>query len=196
MASDKQDQIVLEQEMQLGFLDEIYSIPAGEKIKDCIQCGTCTGSCPVSFVMDHAPRKLWGMIRAGMRNEVLSSNTIWLCASCYSCSVRCPQEIKITDVMYALKQLAIKDKKYSKDVTAPIFSKYFVNIINRYGRNHEPELLVRYYLKADPLAMLRNSMLSLKLIQHGRFPFIPERIKGIKDLRKMMKKAQSLDELE
>ncbi|MFB3896153.1 MAG: 4Fe-4S dicluster domain-containing protein, partial [bacterium] len=87
--------VTLEQEMQLGFLDEIYAIPAGEKIKDCIQCGTCTGSCPVSFVMDHAPRKLWGMIRAGMRDEVLSSNTIWLCASCYSCSVRCPQEIKI-----------------------------------------------------------------------------------------------------
>lgn len=182
--------------MQLGFLDEIYSIPAGEKIKDCIQCGTCSGSCPVSFVMDHAPRKLWAMIRAGMRDEVLSSNTIWLCASCYSCTVRCPQEIKITDVMYALKQLAIKDKKIAKDVTAPKFAKYFVNIINRYGRNHEPELLVRYYLKTNPFDLIKNSMLSLKLVQHGRFPFLPERIKNITQLRKILKKAKSLDELE
>jgi heterodisulfide reductase subunit C len=194
MANAKPD-IVIEQEMQLGFLDEIYSIPAGEKIKDCIQCGTCTGSCPVSFVMDHAPRKLWAMIRAGMRNEVLSSNTIWLCASCYSCTVRCPQEIRITDVMYALKQLSIKDKKFASDVTAPEFAKSFVAIINRYGRNHEPELLTRYFLKTNPFGMLKNAMLGLKLIQHGRFPFLPEWIKGIKQLQKIIKKAESLGEV-
>ena len=97
----KEKDVVLERDMSLDFIDEMKAIPGGEQIVDCIQCGTCSGSCPTGFLMKHSPRKLIAMTRAGMKKEVLESPDIWLCTSCYSCYVRCPRNIKVTDLMYA-----------------------------------------------------------------------------------------------
>jgi heterodisulfide reductase subunit C len=184
--------VVLEESMHLDFLEEIYSIPGGEKIRDCIQCGTCSGSCPTSYVMEYTPRKVFAMIRAGMRDEVLSCNTLWLCTSCYSCYVRCPQDIKITDIMYALKRIAIKDGKYPKGSDAQELSKMFMHIVNKYGRNHELELIQRYFIKTKPLKLLQNIPIGLKLFTHGRLPLLPNKIRNISQLQKIIRKAKSL----
>jgi heterodisulfide reductase subunit C len=132
------------------FLDEISSIPGGEKIRHCIQCGICSASCPMVFKMNHSPRKLFAMAKAGMRKEVLSSNTIWYCVSCYSCHVRCPRGIKLTDIMYILKRLSINYGLYPHGNASPTLSKAFINIVNRYGRNHETELIMRLYMRSGP----------------------------------------------
>ncbi len=184
--------VVLEESMHLDFLEEIYSIPGGEKIRDCIQCGTCSGSCPTSDLMDYTPRKIFAMIRAGMRDEVLTANTSWLCSSCYSCYVRCPQDIKITDIMYALKRLAIKEGKFPKGSDAQEFSKAFANVVNKYGRNHEMELMRRYFLKTKPLNLLNNMPIGLKLLSHGRLPLLPKKMRKISQLQKIIRKAKSL----
>ena len=84
--------IVLESGTRHDFIDELLTVPGGERLKDCIQCGTCSGSCPVSYYMDNPPRKLFAMIRAGMRDQVLGSDSLWLCTSCYTCTLRCPRE--------------------------------------------------------------------------------------------------------
>jgi len=177
--------ILLEKSVNLDFLEEICSIPGGEKVKECLQCGTCSGSCPTSYMMDHTPRQVFAMIRAGLRDEALSSDAIWLCASCYSCTVRCPAGINITDIMYALKRLAIKEKK-SLAGNAHILSKEFVKVVNRYGRNFEPLLATRYFLKADPRKLVGNIKLALKLLKKGRMPLKPKKINGVKQLRKMI----------
>ena len=99
----------------LGLLHEVASRTAGvSRLEMCIQCGTCGGSCPSAEAMDHTPRMLFAMLRAGMREDALKSNTPWICVSCYHCVVRCPQEIHITDVMYALKSMAIEAKLYQE----------------------------------------------------------------------------------
>ncbi len=95
-------------ELHKVFLEDVLAMPGGEKIKQCQQCGTCTGSCPTSHLMDYGPREVIAAFRAGMLDRVVKSNTIWLCTSCYYCTVRCPAGIKITDLMYELKRLAIK----------------------------------------------------------------------------------------
>jgi heterodisulfide reductase subunit C len=84
-----------------SFLEEVIAATPGDsRLMYCIQCGTCGGSCPSASAMDHTPRSIFAMIRSGMREEVLKSNTPWMCVSCYFCTVRCPQEIHITDIMY------------------------------------------------------------------------------------------------
>jgi heterodisulfide reductase subunit C len=85
-----------------SFLEEVASYPGGENIRLCMQCGTCTGSCPTADKMDYTPAQLIAMIRAGLRDEVLSSNAPWHCLACYTCTVRCPRGVKITDLMHAL----------------------------------------------------------------------------------------------
>ena len=111
--------IKYESELDQGFGAEIAHLAHGEKFYTCIQCGTCSATCPVSHFMDFTPRRIIAMVRAGFKEEVLRSFTIWLCSSCYSCTADCPREIKITDVMYALKQLAIKEGNLSEAISDP-----------------------------------------------------------------------------
>ena len=92
-----------------GFAQEIMGVAGCAQLPSCIQCGTCSGTCPLSIYMDFSPRQVMALVRADFKNEVLSSKTVWLCASCYSCTVECPRLIRITDIMYALKQRAIRD---------------------------------------------------------------------------------------
>ena len=158
------------------FLDEISSIPGGEKIRHCIQCGTCSASCPMVFKMDHSPRKIFAMAKAGMRKEVLSSNTIWYCVSCYSCHVRCPRGIKLTDIMYILKRLSIKYGMSSHSTAAPALSNTFASLVNKYGRNHETELILRFFIKTNPLNLLKMVPLGLKPFFERQDAYIPSQV--------------------
>ncbi len=186
-----QETVLYEEAMDLKFLDEVYGIPGGGKIKDCIQCGTCSGACPVSWAMEETPRQIFAMIRAGMRDQVLDSLTIWTCASCYQCADRCPQEIKITDIMYMLKRMAIReDRKRSKHARA--LSECFVDVVNKYGRNHETELMVRFALITDPLGSVALAPVGYNLFSRGRLPLTGGKVRGIAGLRKIVAKAQQL----
>ena len=189
-----QKDIVFEATLDHDFLDEIYALPGGHEIKKCIQCGTCSGSCPTSYVMDHAPRKMFSLIRAGFRDEVLRSNTIWLCSSCYTCAVRCPKEIKITDVMYALKRLAVTEGK-AKHQKGVVLSRIFAELVNKYGRNHETELMIRYILLAEPFRFYHFISQGWNLFVNKRLPFAPHRIKNIEQLRRILKKVDELGEI-
>jgi quinone-modifying oxidoreductase, subunit QmoC len=186
-----QQTVLYEQAMDPGFLDEVYGIPGGEKIKDCIQCGTCSGSCPVSWAMDETPRQIFAMIRAGMRSQILDSATIWTCASCYQCAARCPQEIKITDIMYMLKRMAIRENR-EQSKKSGAFAKGFVDIVSKYGRNREFELLVRFTLATNPLGGIASAPLGLALFKTGRLPLGGKKVRNIESLRKIIAKAQEL----
>lgn len=84
--------------------------PKWEELFSCMQCGTCSSSCPTAYAMDYTPRQLWQMMRLGMEEEVLNSQTFWLCTACKSCQVRCPRGISLTDAMLALKEYATREK--------------------------------------------------------------------------------------
>ena len=88
----------------------IAAEPGGENVKRCFSCGTCTAGCPVREVTDrYNPRKIIRMALLGMKKEVLSSQFIWLCSSCYTCFERCPQDVKIPELMNAIKNIAVRE---------------------------------------------------------------------------------------
>lgn len=92
------------------FKYDVAAYPGGENIKLCFACGTCTAGCPVSAVdPDFNPRKIIRQVLLGMRQEVLSSPVIWRCVQCYSCTAKCPQNVKFRDVMKALREMAAKE---------------------------------------------------------------------------------------
>lgn len=175
-----------EAELDRDFAEWITSIPGGEKVWNCIQCGACSGSCPLSVYMDHTPRKLANMARSGFKDEVLRSFTIWLCASCYSCTVACPMTIKMTDLMYSLKQRAIEEKVYPKKFPSAILSKEFYNMVSSNGRSTETWLLVNLILKTNPLNFLKLAPLGLKLLKTGRIGFKKESIKAKSELKSLL----------
>lgn len=163
------------------FLKHIYEIPGGEKIKLCIQCGTCSGSCPTSKYMDYTPRQIIESLRAGLLDRVINSNTVWYCTSCYYCTVRCPSGIKFTDVMYELKRLGIEYNLFPKEARAPFISKKFVEIVTKFGRLNEVMLI----LFAFPNKIFKMAPLGIKLFLKGRIKLFPDRIKGANDLKRL-----------
>jgi len=183
-----------EEDLRVSFLKQMEDIPNSEKIKSCIQCGTCTGSCPVSYAMDISPREVIALFRAGDLETLLHSKSIWTCASCYACQTRCPSLIKVTDIIYALKRLAIEKKIYPSKFPVHTLSQTFVNVMNRYGRLNEPIFLVSYLLKTNHYLKLLGFMpLGLRMAKRKRIAYIPSKIKGIQGLKKIIKKAESMD---
>ncbi|MBI3361479.1 MAG: 4Fe-4S dicluster domain-containing protein [Chloroflexi bacterium] len=177
----------------LRLLEEVAAATAGvSRLEMCIQCGTCGGSCPSSADMDHTPRQLFAMVRAGMRDEVLRSNTPWICVSCYHCVVRCPQGVHIADVMYTLKSMAIRVKLYA-DSTAPDFSQTFVDLVENYGRSFEFGLATRHYLKHFPLRLPGMAPKGLGMITRGRMDLTPHRIEGIDKFKAILARAKELE---
>ena len=168
-----------------AFINDVMRMPAGDKIKICQQCGTCTGSCPTSYLMDYGPREVIGAFRAGMIDKVVKSNTIWLCTSCYSCTVRCPAGIKITDLMYELKRLGMKYDLLPRESKNPAMTKYFIDSVHKHGRNHEVELMAKFMMTKNPGLAFKFAGLGMKLFTGGRLPLFAKNIRGRDELGKM-----------
>ena len=169
-----------------AFPAEIMAKPGGEALRDCIQCGTCSGACPMSVHMDLTPRRVIALTRAGLERDVLESATPWLCASCYECQVRCPRDIKVTEVMYALKRRAIEKGLYPKRFPIPVLATAFYRMVATHGRNSESRLVIELALRTNPLSLLKMAPIGLKLLRTGRMVFGQDHIKDPKQLQTIL----------
>ncbi len=110
MSEEKKNSAINVSELDAKFKYEVSDQPGGENLKLCFSCGICTAGCPVTEVEnEYNPRKLIRMVLLGMKEEVLSSNLIWFCSLCYTCYARCPQNVKFTDIMGVLRDMAVKE---------------------------------------------------------------------------------------
>lgn len=175
-----------------GFGREIMSVPGCEQLEHCIQCGTCSGVCPLSVYMDYSPRQVMELTRSDFKNEVLKSVTIWLCASCYACTCECPKEIRITDIMYELKQRAIKEGVYPKKFAIPVLAQEFYKMSVKQGRVTENFLASIMFLKTNIMAAIGMWKLGLNLFIRGRFPLKLESIRRRQELGRMMQTVDNI----
>jgi heterodisulfide reductase subunit C len=91
------------------FKYEIASRPGAGFFKRCFSCGTCTASCPVSEIDERFnPRYFIRQALLGQKKELLSSELLWYCTQCYTCFARCPQDVRFTDVMAVLRDMAVE----------------------------------------------------------------------------------------
>lgn len=110
MAGKGKSTVIDVSELDPNFKHEITKEPGGENLKACFACGTCSASCPVREIDErYNPRKIIRMAILGMRDRVLQSDFIWLCSTCYTCEERCPQNVRVTDVINAIKNIAAKE---------------------------------------------------------------------------------------
>lgn len=174
-----------------GFGREVMEVPGCEALEHCIQCGTCSGVCPLSIYMDYTPRQVMELVRSDFKNEVLQSHTIWLCASCYACTTECPRQIRITDIMYELKQRAIKEKVYPKRFEIPVLAEEFTKMVHDYGRISETWLVTKMYLRTNPLAAMGMAGLGLSLMKTGRFSLKQDKIERREELAKIMESVDT-----
>jgi len=160
--------VITSQMLDKTFLADIMKMRGGQNILDCIQCGVCAGSCHAAWAMDFTPMQIIRMIHLGMKETILSSATIWICASCYTCTTRCPRGIDIPLIMSALKHTAIKEKFPAKIEIKPKFHQSFAEIVLKYGRIHEPELFLKITRKNNLHEIMQNAKLGLTLLRKGK----------------------------
>jgi heterodisulfide reductase subunit C len=168
----------------------------GERVNACFGCGTCVAGCPTVEAMDHPPRKLMRMINLGLREEVLNSDTIWLCASCNTCNTRCPRGVEIPAVMAAVKSIAIKEGIQPDERVAPVFYQEMVNSMLMFGRLYEPGMMAMVSVKSGQglEGVMRNMPLGIELFKKGKLPIFPHRIKGLGQVKRIIRNIQAMEE--
>lgn len=164
----------------------------GRMVHCCIQCGTCTASCPASDAMDISPRQMWRMVQLGLVDEVLHSKTMWLCSLCYQCQVRCPRGIPLTETITHLKQMAMQEGIVSSH-QSEAFYKAFADVMRLYGRNREMEFMVRYFLQGNPLTAFKFVRMGATMFMRGKVhPELPIDREG-RSLEKLFKRVAELE---
>ena len=124
------------------------------KIGTCIQCGTCSSSCPTYFAMDTPPRKLWRMVSLGLANDIVRSSTFWLCTACHSCSIRCPRDIPVSDSMRQIREWVIREGMQETPRALGMLSDMIVQSHNMKGDDNESRLIWSQNLPGGGLADL------------------------------------------
>jgi heterodisulfide reductase subunit C len=145
----------------------------------------------MSAYMDLTPRRLIEMTREGARDDVLHSVTPWACTSCYACTVECPKQIPITEIMHAVRRLSMQEKTYPRRFSTAVMTRELVDLIRSRGRSTESWVSVNLYLKTNPTLVAKNAWVGQRLIRQGRLGLRRDKIRARKDLRTLLKAASS-----
>jgi heterodisulfide reductase subunit C len=170
-----------------SFLSEVNHA-SGEKIQACYQCQKCSAGCPVVYAMDIPPNQILRHIQYDHREKVLSSKTVWICASCYTCSVRCPNNIDIAKIMDTLRNLALRSGAKPGEKEIPMFHSVFLDTIKSKGRIHELSLLIQLKLKTKDF--FKDAGLGWKMFRRGKIKLLPSRYRGGKEIQEIFNKFE------
>jgi len=152
-------------------LAEAVMAESGQNVNLCYQCGKCAAGCPISYEMDYKPTQLIHAIRLGMDDLVLNSKTMWLCASCETCTTRCPQEVDVAKVMDAVKITAMRRGIKPTIPQVASFNKAALSNIKMCGRMFEVGMIVA--LKLRTLDFFKDMGLGMKMFKKGKLKLIP-----------------------
>ena len=162
---------------------------SGTNINRCYQCLTCSLGCPVVFAMDYMPNQIVRMVQLGLKQQTLTSSTIWVCANCEACATRCPNDVEILRLMDALREMALQERmEKEKSVTA--FHHIFLENIKRRGKQHELSIILQLKLKTKDL--FSDIDLGIKMLLKGKLRLLPLRVRELKELRAIFQRIDRL----
>jgi len=186
-----------------NFLKEVEErVEEGNMVKMCMQCGVCAGSCPFGPHWEHSPQKIFMMIRAGKRDEVLQSDSMWMCTSCYNCIARCPRKLPITHIMHGLANYAHRLGIAPKGQPTREFAKMFWNNLIKRGRTNELMLTLNLYfangIGPGIQTALNMQKIGLGMVMGGRLNpmeiFGGHAVKDLKGFHAVLAKAKEIED--
>lgn len=165
-----------------SFLEEVIR-EGGVDIRACYQCQKCSAGCPVVSAMDISPNQVIRQIQYGKRERVLGCRSIWICASCHTCSVRCPNDIDFAHVMDSLRHIALRSGVIAGEQSIPVFHRAFLDSIKSAGRIHELSLILRFKVKTKDF--LKDAALGWQMFRRGKIKLLPQGFRGGKEVREI-----------
>lgn len=168
---------------------------SGEAISRCYFCQKCTAGCPVAFAMERKPAQVLRLVQLGQKDTVLDSSAIWLCVGCDTCGTRCPNDIRLAPMFDALRHLALEEGRAPEPAVYALH-RAFLDSIKMWGRVHELSMLMEYKIRCllteYPLffrGLFSDLLMGGGLVAKGKMSFIPERIKGLREVRRLYETA-------
>ena len=168
---------------------------SGVKVSACYQCKKCSSGCPVTFAMDYLPNQILHMIQMGLKNEVLRSATIWVCASCETCTTRCPNDIDIARIMDVMRRESRKLGLATGEKKVPVFHDAFLSSIESTGRVYELGMIGHYSLKSGDVkakivsgSFIEEVKLGWQMLKKGKLKLFPQKIKQTEEIKRLFKK--------
>ncbi|MGQ9653635.1 MAG: 4Fe-4S dicluster domain-containing protein [Thermodesulfobacteriota bacterium] len=166
-----------------SFLNEVSS-RSGQRFEGCFHCLSCAGGCPVVEAMDYNPNQVIRMMQLGLREKVLGSRAIWVCVGCFSCLSQCPNRVHIPAMMDTLREMALEAGVEVPEPEIRAFHAKFLEEVRRHGRVFELGFMMRYKLATG--ALFQDMRAGIRMVLRGRFHLFPSRVKGIKEVRRIM----------
>ena len=151
-------------------------------INVCYQCRKCSSGCPVAYAMDYTPAQILHAARLGLKDLVMNSATIWLCAGCETCVTRCPQDVDLVKAMDVLRTMCLDEGYNPKVPEAASFYKYSLNNLQTFGRLYELGLIGR--LKLATREFRKDFSLGLGLFKRGKLRILPD-FGAVREMRRM-----------
>ena len=156
---------------------------SGVNIDLCWQCRSCAGGCPFVGAMDYAPNQIIRFVQLGQQKAALESSGIWICVGCNTCSIQCPNAIDIPAVNDAVRQIAMEKEVVVAEPNILNFHQAVLQSIQRYGRTHKLEVMLRYKLKKHD--WFADMAVGLKMFAKRKLELLPSRSSDIADIRRL-----------
>ena len=172
-------------------LDAELEVRTGQKVRTCYQCRKCSAGCPVAFAMDMLPHEVMKMVSYGQRERLLASSTIWLCASCETCTTRCPNEIDIAGVMDGLRHIAIESGVEPSEREVGKMHRSFLGGIKLLGRTNETVLIGGY--KAMTRNLFDDLGLGAVMFFKRKIKLLPRTVKNRRAVRRIFKRTREME---
>jgi len=173
-----------------GFAGEIGR-RARTDVSACYACGKCSAGCPLADEMDLQPHQLVHLINLGFEDQVLSSKTIWLCASCVTCTVRCPHDVDLAQVMDVLREMCLARGIKPAEPAIRAFNRSFLGVLRWGGRLHEFSMTATYKLLSRDL--FGDLKLGAALLRRGKLKLVPSRVRAHREIRAIIDRVRELD---
>ena len=177
-----------------GDADFIRQVEAesGQKVSKCYQCGNCTAGCPMYFTYDYSVSKIMRLIQLGQKDTVLSSQAIWMCATCEACTTHCPNDIEVAQVLDVCRGIS-RRLGYKGVPNVRLFTDSFLQSVRWYGRSHELGLMAAYKMRS--FRYFDDIDLAPGMILRNKLPFLPHRIKKASEVADIFKRFDAGEHL-
>ena len=169
-------------------LKDAVELLSGVDLSICYQCKKCSNGCPVAKLAKTRPSEIMRQLHLGAGNELLESDLVWMCASCETCSARCPMGIDVAAVIDALRRLAIEHGAPTPEGNVPLFNRAFLKTVETFGRSYEILMITRYKLGTGKL--MSDTEKFPAMLKKGKIALLPPRGGDRKTVKRIFKKIK------
>ena len=161
---------------------------SGVDLSVCYQCKKCSSGCPVATLAVTRPSEIVRQLHLGAGDELLSRDLVWMCASCETCSARCPMGIDVAAVMDALRRLAIERGAPKPEGNVPLFNRAFLKTVETFGRSYEIGMITAYKLGTGKL--MNDTGKFPAMLKKGKIALLPPRGGDRKTVKRIFRKIK------